>query len=259
MSDRAAIVTGGASGIGAACAERLASDGFHVLIADLQEDAGRALADRLGGEFVRTDVTDEADVAAVVDRAGESLEVFFANAGVFGALGPIERTDMAAADHTIAVNLRGTVLCLKHAVRVMRPRGRGSIIVTASPGGIVGGVGPHIYSATKAGVAGLVRAVAAEARDYGIRVNSLVPGAIVSPMTAAVLADDPTDLDGATAAMAPIPLVGRPGQPSDVAGAVSFLASPDSAFVTGTELVADAGYTHASGSAAFAKGRFAES
>lgn len=256
MSERVAIVTGGASGIGAACAERLATDGFHVLVADVADEPGRALAERIGGEFVRTDVTCEADIQALVDRAG-SLEVFFSNAGVFGALGPIEQTDTAEADRTIAVNLRGTLLCLKHAVRVMRPRDRGSIIVTASPGGVVGGVGPHVYSATKAGVAGLVRAVAAEVRDYGIRVNSVVPGAIVSAMTAAVLADDPADLEATARAMAPSPLVGRPGQPSDIAGAVSFLAGADSAFVTGTELFADAGYTNAPGQASFAKGKFA--
>lgn len=257
MAERVAIVTGGASGIGAACAERLAADGFRVLVADIQEEPGRALARRLGGEFVHADVTREADIEALVDGAGP-LDVFFANAGVFGALGPIEKTDTAEADRTIAVNLRGTLLCLKHAVRVMRPRRRGSIIVTASPGGAVGGVGPHVYSATKAGVAGLVRAVAAEVREYGIRVNSVVPGTTVSPMTAAVLADDPTDLAATTRAMAPSPLVGRPGAPGDVAGVVSFLAGEDSAFVTGTELFADAGYTHAPGSASFAKGKFAE-
>ncbi len=256
MSDRSAIVTGGASGIGVACAERLAADGFHVLVADVREESGRSVARRIGGEFVYTDVTREDDIEALVNRVG-SLDVFFANAGVFGALGPIERTDAAEADRTIAVNLRGTLLCLKHAVRMMRPRGRGSIIVTASPGGVVGGVGPHVYSATKAAVAGLVRSVAAEVRDHGIRVNSVVPGAIVSAMTAAVLADDPADLDAAARAMAPSPLVGRPGVPGDVAGAVSFLAGRDSAFVTGTELFVDAGYTHAPGPASFAKGRFA--
>lgn len=256
MADRSAIVTGGASGIGAACAERLAADGFHVLVADVQDEPGRMVARRIGGEFVRADVTREDDIEALVDRTG-SLDVFFANAGVFGALGPIERTVADDADRTIAVNLRGTLLCLKHAVRVMRPRGRGSIIVTASPGGIVGGVGPHVYSATKAGVAGLVRSVAAEVREYGIRVNSVVPGAIVSPMTAAVLADDPADLDAAARAMSPSPLVGRPGVPGDVAGAVSFLASKDSVFVTGSELFADAGYTNAPGPASFARGKFA--
>lgn len=257
MTERVAIVTGGASGIGAACAERLAADGFRVSVADVQEESGRMLARRLGGEFVHTDVTRESDIEVLVDSAGP-LDVFFANAGVFGALGPIENTDTAEADRTIAVNLRGTLLCLKHAVRVMRPRRRGSIIVTGSPGGAIGGVGPHVYSATKAGVAGLVRAVAAEVREYGIRVNSVVPGSIVSPMTAAVLADDPADLAATTQVMAPSPLVGRPGAPGDVAGAVSFLAGADAAFVTGTELFADAGYTHAPGSASFAKGKFAE-
>ena len=260
MPERVAIVTGGAGGIGAACAQRLVADGLRVVIADVQDAEGRALARRLGCEFVRTDVSVESDVAALVDGVADRhgrLDVFFSNAAVFGAVGPIAETDTADADRTIAINLRGTLLCLKQAVRVMRPGGGGSIIVTSSPGGIVGGVGPHVYSATKAAVIGLVRSVAAEVRDHGIRVNSVVPGSIVSSMTADVLVDDAGDLDAAERVLPASALVGRPGAPSDVAGAVAFLAGADAAFMTGTELVVDAGYTHAWGPASFATAQFA--
>jgi NAD(P)-dependent dehydrogenase (short-subunit alcohol dehydrogenase family) len=258
---RVVVVTGGASGIGEACVRRFVSDGAVVVIADVQDDRGAALAAELGdrAEYVRTDVTREEDVEALVDgvvaRHG-SLDVLFANAGVFGAVGPIAETRATDADITIAVNLRGTLLCLKHAVRVMVPQGRGSIIATGSPGGLIGGVGPHVYSATKAGIIGLVRSVAAEVREHGLRVNTVVPGAIVSAMTADVVAGDAADIDKAASLMGAGSMMGRPGVPDDLAGAVAFLAGDDAAYITGSELMVDAGYTHAWGSAAFAKGAF---
>jgi NAD(P)-dependent dehydrogenase (short-subunit alcohol dehydrogenase family) len=259
LDGRVAIVTGGASGIGAACVRRFVSEGAITVIADIQDDKGEELAAELGAHFVHTDVTRESDIEALVDgvvgRHG-GLDVFFSNAAVFGAVGPIAQTRTSDADITIAVNLRGTLLCLKHAVRVMLPRRSGSIIVTASPGGIVGGVGPHTYSATKAGVIGLVRSVAAEVREHGIRVNCVVPGAIVSPMTADVVVGDADDLEQAAKVMGESALFGRPGRPDDLAGAVVFLAGDDAAYITGSELMVDAGYTHAWGSAAFAKGEF---
>lgn len=261
FAGRVVVVTGGASGIGEACVRRFVADGAVVVIADVQDERGVALAAGLGerAEYVRTDVTQESDIEALVDgvvaRHG-SLDVLFANAGVFGAVGPIAQTRAKDADITIAVNLRGTLLCLKHAVRVMLPQGRGSIIATASPGGIIGGVGPHVYSATKAGIIGLVRSVAAEVREHGLRVNTVVPGAIVSAMTADVVAGDASDIDGAASRMGASSMMGRPGVPDDLAGAVAFLAGDDARYITGSELMVDAGYTHAWGSAAFSKGDF---
>ncbi|MFD1858321.1 SDR family oxidoreductase [Aeromicrobium camelliae] len=255
------VVTGGAAGIGAACVERFHAEGAQVVVADVQEELGRELVARLdGAEFVRTDVADETSIAALVDTVVERhgrLDVFFANAAVFGAVGPIAEQRTADVDLTITVNLRGVLLCLKHAARVMQPQRSGSIIVTASPGGIVGGAGPHVYSATKAGVIGLARSVAAELRDWGIRVNTLVPGAVVSQMTASAVVGDANALDAATEAMAGTAMLDRAGQPADIAGAVAFLASEDARYMTGSEVFVDAGYTHASGSAAFARESYA--
>jgi NAD(P)-dependent dehydrogenase (short-subunit alcohol dehydrogenase family) len=261
FDDRVVVVTGGASGIGEACVRRFVTEGAYAVVADVQDDRGAALASELGerAEYVRTDVMREDDIAALVDGAVERygrLDVLFANAGVFGAVGPIAESRTADVDLTIAVNLRGVLLSLKHGARVMLPRQQGVLIATASPGGIIGGVGPHTYSATKAGIIGLVRSVAAELRPYGIRVNTLVPGAVVSPMTADAVAGDAEDLDRATESMQANALFGRPGVPDDMAGAVAFLASDDARYMTGSELVVDAGYTHAGGSAAFSRGRF---
>ncbi len=258
LNEAVVIVTGGATGIGAAAVTRFIDEGAHVVIADVQADPARDLAERLGerAEFVATDVTDEDSIAGLVDTVVERhgrLDVFVANAAVFGAIGPIAEQRTADVDLTIAVNLRGVILSLKHAARAMQPRRSGSIIVTASPGGIVGGAGPHVYSATKAGVVGLARSVAAELRAYGIRVNTVVPGAVVSPMTASAIVGDAQALEQTTEAMTSSAMLDRAGQPDDIAGAMAFLASDDARYMTGSEVFVDAGYTHASGSAAFAQ------
>jgi NAD(P)-dependent dehydrogenase (short-subunit alcohol dehydrogenase family) len=263
FTGRVAVVTGAASGIGAGCIERFHREGASVVLADVQAAAGQALADRLGERalFVRCDVSDEQSVAQLVDTAVDRfgrLDILYANAAVLGAVGPIAKLRMEDADLTLAVNLRGVILCMKHAVRVMQPQRSGAILATSSPGGIVGGVGPHVYSAAKAGVIGLVQSVAAEVRPYGIRVNAIVPGAILTPMTADIVTGDAADLEGADAALAPTNLMGRPGLPADIAGAAAYLASDDAAFVTGSTFTIDGGYTHAPGDSPFAREQFAE-
>lgn len=251
------LVTGGASGIGAACVERFVNEGAHVIIADVQDDAGRALAGRLGdtASFEHTDVTDEASVAgtfdSVIDRFGR-LDVCFANAAVFGAVGPLADLRVEDLDLTLAINLRGVILTAQHAARVMTPARRGVILTTASPGGLIGGAGPAVYSASKAGIIGFSRAIAAELRPQGIRVMTVVPGAIASAMTAAAVVGDAADLDGTETAMAQNSMLGRAGVPADIAGTVAFLASDDAGYLTGSEVFVDAGYTHAGASAAFA-------
>lgn len=260
---RVAVITGGASGIGAGCVKRFHAEGASVVIADVQEGPGEALAAQLGERalFQRCDVSDEGSVAQLVDRAVEvfgRLDVLYANAAIVGAVGPIAKLRMEDADVTLGVNLRGVMLCMKHAVRVMQPQASGVILATASPGGIIGGVGPHAYSAAKAGVVGLVRSVAAEVRPYGIRVVSIVPGAMLTPMTADIMTGDPKDLAGADAALAPSNLMSRPGMPEDIAAAAAYLASDEARFVTGSEFMVDGGYTHAPGDSPFARGKFAE-
>jgi len=260
---RSVIVTGAASGIGAASARRFHAEGASVLIADVQEAAGEALADAMGDRavFLRTDVSDENSVSAAVDTAVErfgKLDVFFANAGVMGALGPIAKLRAADIDHTIAVNLRGVILCMKHAVRVMQPRRSGVVLATASPAALVGGVGPHVYSATKAGIIGLAQSVAAEVRPDGLRVNAIVPGSILTGMTADIATGDPRNLEAAAKALERSNLIDRPGLPDDIAAAAAFLASDDARFVTGSTFNIDAGYTYAPGNSPFARGDWAE-
>ena len=260
---RVVIVTGGASGIGAGCIERFHEEGASVVVADVQDDAGNVLAQRLGERaiFVHCDVSDEQAVAQLVDTAVSTfgrLDVFYANAAVLGAVGPISKLRMDDADATLGVNLRGVILAMKHATRVMQPQGSGVILATASPGGILGGVGPHVYSAAKAGVVGLVQSVAAEVRPYGLRVNAIVPGAMLTPMTADIMTGDPQDLKGAEQALGPSNLMHRPGKPEDIAAAAAFLASDEAVFVTGSTFNIDGGYCHAPGDSPFAKDAWAE-
>jgi NAD(P)-dependent dehydrogenase (short-subunit alcohol dehydrogenase family) len=262
LDGKVAIVTGGASGIGEGTVRRFHDEGACVVIGDLQADAGSALAAQLGqaAAFVRTDVTVEEDVAALVDTAVTrfgSVDVMFNNAGIMGALGPIDCTSLAEADLTIAVNLRGVLCGMKHAARVMKPRRQGVILSTSSPAGMLGGVGPHVYSAVKAGIIGLSNSVAAELRRYGIRVNTLVPGAVVSAMTAEIVAGEAKDLDGAQEALSKTAYMHRPLEPADLAAAAVYLASDEAALVTGVVLPVDAGMTGAGGPSPFATGRYA--
>lgn len=258
---RVAVVTGGVSGIGEAVVRALHVEGASVVVADLQDEPGRALCDELGerSRFAHTDVTVEDDVAAAVDRAVADfgrLDLMFNNAGVMGTLGPIDRTPLADADLTLAVNLRGVLCGLKHAARVMKPNRSGVIISTSSPAGLLGGVGPHVYSAAKSAVIGLSKSVAAELRPYNIRVNTIVPGAVVSPMTATVVAGDAGDLAGANAALGASALMDRPLTPGDVAAGVLYLASDAAAYVTGVTLPVDAGMTGISGTSPYTTGRY---
>lgn len=264
LAGRVAVVTGGASGIGAGTVERLVADGASVVIADIQAEAGKALADRLGAatRFVQTDVTSEADVEGAVAAAVENfgrLDLMFANAGIIGAYGSIATMRASDVDLTFAVDLKGPLLAMKHAARVMMPQRAGVILATSSPAGVVGGVGAHAYSAAKAGIVGLVRSVAAEMRPYGIRVNAIVPGAIVSAMTADLVTGDPLALDQTARALSADALLpGPPGQPADIAAAVSFLASDDARFITGHTLTVDAGLTSITGPSPMAIGKWAQ-
>jgi NAD(P)-dependent dehydrogenase (short-subunit alcohol dehydrogenase family) len=264
LAGKVALVTGGASGIGEGTVRRLAADGASVVIADIQGAVAAKLADELGHcRAIATDVTSETDVTAAVDLAVAEfgrLDVAFANAGIFGAYGPIEKSKMADVDLTWAVDLRGVFVTMKHAARVMIPQGSGVIIATTSPAAVVGGIGNHAYSAAKAGILGLMRSVAAELRGHGIRVNAVMPGAVVSAMTADLVLGDATAIDEVTQTMAADASRGRPrpGLPADIAAAVSFLASDDATFITGHVMVVDGGLTAIGGDSPFARGKYAE-
>jgi NAD(P)-dependent dehydrogenase (short-subunit alcohol dehydrogenase family) len=243
FAGKVAVVTGGASGIGAGIARRLVAEGARCLVADLQEEQGRAVVDELGdaAQFVRVDVTDEAAVAGVIDRAVSEhgrLDCLFNNAGVLGAVGSIVDTDRRDWDRSLAVLLTSVFFGIKHGARVMRAQGGGAIVNTASTAGVRAGLGPHAYTAAKHGVVGLTTSAAVELMPSGIRVNAIAPGATVSGMTAGVITGDPTALGQVEERLAK--RFGRAAQPEDVAAAAAFLASDEAWYVNGACLVIDA-------------------
>ena len=249
LAGRVAAITGASSGIGRAAAERFIEEGATVAIGDIQDDAGRALAESLGDAavFVRCDVTSEDDVAGLVDAAVAEfgqLDVMYNNAGIVGAVGPVDTTPADEWHATIDVLLHGVFYGVKHAARVMKPQGSGSIISMASTAGVMGGLGPHAYAAAKHAVVGLTKNAAAELCRFGIRVNCIAPASMATPMVAYAHTGDHTNMDGALAELtASSPLIGRPGLASDVANAALWLASDESGYTSGHCLATDAGYT----------------
>ncbi len=252
LHDRVAIITGGASGIGEGTVRKYAAEGARVVIADLQEARGQQLAEELGPQttFLQTDVSDEAQVAAAVDLAMSRwgrLDVMFNNAGFGGVSGPIEDLDMEAYDRTMGVLLRGVFTGAKHAVKVMKPAGRGVIINTASIAGLQSGFGPVTYSAAKAAVAHFSRCLAAELAPFNIRVNAICPGLVLTHIFT-----NPLGLQGAAAdaalpridaAFSSWPPLGRSGVPEDIANTALWLASDEASYVTGQAIVVDGGIT----------------
>lgn len=248
LQDKVAVVTGAASGIGEGTARRFVAEGAKVVVADFQADVGSALADELGDAavFHETDVTIEDNVAAAVDLAVAKwgrLDVMFNNAGIVGAVGPISQTSSEAWNRTIDVLLHGVFHGVKHAARVMEPQGSGSIISTSSTAGILGGLGPHAYTAAKHAVIGLTKSVANELAQYSIRVNAISPGNTVTAMTASVGTGDHTDMDATAAYIGKGSPLGYAGFPEDIANAALYLASDESKYVSGHTLVVDAGQT----------------
>jgi NAD(P)-dependent dehydrogenase (short-subunit alcohol dehydrogenase family) len=248
-----ALITGGASGFGEATARLFVEEGARVLLADVQEERGARLAKELGDAvlYQPTDVTEEDAIAAAVDRAVAELgglDCMFANAGIVGTMGPIEETPVEEYDFTMAVNLRGVFLCMKHAARIMRPQGSGTILSCSSIAGLQGGLGPHAYAAAKAALIGLTRNVAAELAPFGIRVNCIAPGNMATPMIAGLVTGDPDAVPAMEKALAMgSPLPGRAGRAGDIADAALYLASDASSYVSGHTLVVDAGLTTGSG------------
>jgi NAD(P)-dependent dehydrogenase (short-subunit alcohol dehydrogenase family) len=246
LEGRTAVITGGASGIGAASVRLFAAEGARVLIADTQEERGRALAAELGASalFRRVDVTREADVKGAIDevvaRWGR-LDCIFNNAGFGGALGPIEQTSVEDFDITFDVLVKGPFLGIKHAAPVMKAQRSGSILSTASVAGLQTGYSPHLYSVAKAAVIHLTRSVALELGEYGIRVNCICPGIIATPLAAGRTNVSDEGLAKMKRALGKSQPLGRIGDPEDIARAALWLASDESSFVTGHAQVVDGG------------------
>ncbi|MCG5433261.1 glucose 1-dehydrogenase [Mycobacterium sp. MYCO198283] len=233
VDGKVAIITGGARGMGAAHARALVAEGAKVVIGDILDAEGEVLAEELGdaARYVHLDVTDADQWAAAVATATEafgSLTVLVNNAGIV-ALGQIGKFDMAKWQKVIDVNLTGTFLGMQAVVDAMKAAGGGSIINVSSIEGLRGAPMVHPYVATKWAVRGLSKSAAIELGSHKIRVNSLHPGFIRTPMTKHF----PDDM-----VRAPL---GRPGQSEEVATFVVFLASDESSFATGSEFVVDGG------------------
>jgi len=256
LEGKSALITGGASGIGAATARTFTREGARVMIADVQDALGEQLAKELGDAVVyqHLDVRNEDEVAAAIDRVDDELgdlDTLFANAGIIGTYGPVDELKIEEWDFTLDVNLRGVVLCMKHAARVMKPRGSGSILSTSSIAGLRGGLGPHAYAAGKTALIGLTRNIAAELAPHGIRVNCIAPGNMATEMIAGLLMQDPSkvgEIEQGLAAGSPLP--GRPGLAQDIANAALYLASDEAGYVSGHNLVVDASFTSSHGSGA---------
>lgn len=241
------LVTGAASGIGAACATRFSAAGYRVVIADIQHEKGSALAAGIGNsaQYMALDVRAEADFERVmtdIARQFGRLDCLVNNAAIVGTLGPIADIPLEEYEYSQSIILRSVFLGMKHAARVMGPQGSGTIVNIASVAGLLAGYGPHLYNACKAAVVNLTKSVALELIEQGIRVNAVCPGNVETPIHTGV-----TDerwrrrMEKIRIERADDQPQGRMAQPEEIAEAVLWLASEGSSYVTGHALVVDGG------------------
>ena len=254
VSGKVAIVTGGASGIGEACAETLAREGASVLITDIDDTLGKGVVERItkaGGKahYVRHDVRDEGAWPCIVADAEKRygrLDIMVANAGI-GIMSPIATMTLADWQRQQAINLDGVFLSIKYSIPAMKRVGGGSIVLMSSVAGLRGAPGLAAYSATKGGVRLLAKSVALEHAADNIRCNSVHPGIIATPIWEKIPTgaegnrrNAPIDPRERAAASVPLP---RVGEAQDIANGVLFLSSDASNYITGQELVIDGGMT----------------
>ncbi|ORL15997.1 glucose 1-dehydrogenase [Prescottella equi] len=252
LDGKVAVVTGGASGIGAATCTLLTERGARVVVTDIDDERGKAVATTLGENafYVHTDVTREEDVMAAVRAATDKfgrLDAMVNNAGRVGAWTFIADTTADEWDASFAVLARSAFLGTKHAARVMREQGFGAIVNVASVAGLRTGFGPHPYGAAKAAVLQMTRSAARELAEFGVRVNAVTPGGVATRITGHGAGLEGEALDASVdevrrglASFQPIP---RAGEGADIAGAIAYLASDDATFVTGQNIVVDGGLT----------------
>jgi NAD(P)-dependent dehydrogenase (short-subunit alcohol dehydrogenase family) len=252
VDGKVALVTGAASGLGAESARRLAHEGAKVVLTDLAAEAGQAVADEIlsaGGTavFFEQDVTDEARwheiVAVTLERFGR-LDVLVNSAGVGEGSEPILEATLELWRRVIGINLDGTFLGVRAVAPAMAAAGRGSIINISSILGKVGMPGASAYCASKGGVLMLTKSVALELAPLGVRVNSVHPGFIETPMVLNAFRRSENENEMRDMIVSRH-AVGRLGVPREIADAIVFLASDESSFMTGSEMVVDGGYTAA--------------
>jgi NAD(P)-dependent dehydrogenase (short-subunit alcohol dehydrogenase family) len=242
---KVALVTGAGSGIGRAAALAFAREGARVIVADVTVDAGQETVRAIGahdGEalFVQADVSVAGDVSAMVERAVTTygrLDCAFNNAGIEGEMATTAECSEENWDRTIAINLKGAWLCMKHEIPHMLEQGGGAIVNCASIAGLVGFPNLPAYTASKGGIVQLTRTAALEYAQSGIRVNALCPGVIHTPMVDRITDRDP-ETEAQFTALEPI---GRMGTPEEMAEAAIWLCSDAASFITGHPLVADGG------------------
>lgn len=242
FADKVAIITGGASGIGAATARRFHEEGASVVVSDLNDKLGRALVDELGDRaiFQRTDVSNWPEIEALVSRATHEfgrLDILFNNAGM-GARASIPDQPVEQWRQIIAVDLDSVFFGCKAAIPVMKANGGGSIVNTASISGLVGDYGMAAYNAAKAGVINFTRSAAIDHARDGIRINAVCPGPVDTPIISGINA-----YPGIRAAWDECVPAGRFARPEEIAGVVTFLASDDASFIMGAAIPVDGGLT----------------
>ncbi len=251
LENKVALVTGGGLGIGRASAERLAREGARVVVTDIKEDAGEAAAKQIqddGGDalFFPQDVSQEDEwerlTATIVERYGQ-LDVLVNNAGVL-LRADVEETSLEQWQWLMGINLDGVFLGTKYAIRTMKSNRRGSIINLSSIEGIIGDSHMAAYNASKGAVRLFTKSVALHCAraGYGIRVNSVHPGYIWTPMVQKY-AEEQGNVEEARRTLENLHPIGKVGEPDDIAFGIVYLASEESKFVTGSELVIDGGYT----------------
>ncbi|MDD3935251.1 SDR family oxidoreductase [Rhodoferax sp.] len=250
LEGQVAVVTGGASGIGESTSRLFAAEGAAVVVADINAERGeRLVADLLAigarAIFVRTDVTCEDDVARAVQNAVAHfgrLDIMVNNAGVVGAIGSLLHTDASDWKATLSILLDSVFFGIKHAARQMVAQRSGVILSLSSIAGVMGGQGPHAYTAAKHGVVGLTVSAASEFSPYGIRINAVAPAVTVTPMIELVRGSRAAALDYA-AAISPL---GSAQMPEEIAQTLLFLAGPGAAHITAQTLIIDSGVTRTS-------------
>ncbi len=248
---KVALVTGSALGIGRACAKVLASEGAAVAVTDINDEAGQTLVDEIcaaGGTagFWHLDVSSEQEVKDVVrmvkSKFGQ-ITILVNNAGISGVNKPTHEVNTEDWDRLMAINVKGVFLCTKHVLPCMMGARKGSIINISSIYGMVGAPDVPPYHASKGAVRLMTKTDAITYAQYGIRVNSVNPGFIYTPMVEAYLTSKGGDAETWKKAVGGLHPLGHMGEPEDIAYGVLYLASEESKFVTGSELVIDGGYT----------------